>query len=202
VSCEIELKAHVDDPEAVKKRLSALGVWGGSYIKEDCYWNGAGALPPSGLRVRHETRTLPDRTTAAACIVTFKTKEKRDGIEVNEENEFTVSDGGTFSALLPRLGLHEDYRKKKAGEVWIVDGDITAELAQVGDSRRSLGFFLELEIISDRDDPDTVRIARSRLLTLLAACALPESQIEPRYYAEMLHAHTGSPYTDSARPSA
>jgi adenylate cyclase class 2 len=188
VSCEIELKARVDDPEAVKKRLSGLGVWGGSYIKEDCYWNGAenSTLPASGLRVRREDRILPDGTTAAACVVTFKTKEKRDGIEVNEENEFTASDGGVFSSLLPRLGLHEDYHKRKTGEVWMVDGGITAELAQVGDCRRSLGFFLEIEIISDRSDPDTVRAARASLFKLLADCGLGEDRIEPRYYAEML----------------
>jgi adenylate cyclase class 2 len=188
VSCEIELKARVDDPDAVKKRLSGLGVWGGSYIKEDCYWNNAenSALPASGLRVRRENRVLPDGTTSAACVVTFKTKEKRDGIEVNEETEFTVSDGGVFSSLLPRLGLHEDSRKKKTGEVWMVDGSITAELAQVGDRRRSLGFFLELEIISDRSDSDTVRTARASLLKLLADCGLGEDRIESRYYAEML----------------
>ncbi|MDR1230789.1 MAG: class IV adenylate cyclase [Spirochaetaceae bacterium] len=190
MSCEIELKAHAEDPEAVKKRLSRLGVWGGSYTKEDCYWKadaGNSALPASGLRVRHESRKLPDGTIDdAACIVTFKTKEKRDGIEVNEENEFSVSDGDTFSALLPRLGLHEDYRKRKTGEVWIADGDITAELAEVSDSRRSLGVFLELEIIADNDSPATVKAARARLLALLAACGLPEHRIEPRYYAEML----------------
>jgi adenylate cyclase class 2 len=194
MSCEIELKARVEDPEAVKTRLAGLGVWGGSYTKEDCYWKAApgsgaegGALPASGLRVRRESRKLPDGTVDdAACIVTFKTKEKRDGIEVNEENEFTVSDGDAFAALLPRLGLHEDYRKTKTGEVWTVDGTITAELAEVGDSRRSLGLFLELEIITDRDDPATVKTARARLLKLLAACDLGEDRIESRYYAEML----------------
>jgi adenylate cyclase class 2 len=187
MSCEIELKARVENPEAVKKRLSGLGVWGGSYTKEDCYWKATpenSVSPASGLRVRRESRRLPDGTVAAVCDVTFKTKEKRDGIEVNEENEFTVSDGDTFSALLVRLGLYEDYRKKKTGEVWTVDG-ITAELAEVGDSRCSLGVFLELEIIADRNDPVTVKTARARLLRLLAGCGLGEDQIEPRYYAEM-----------------
>jgi adenylate cyclase class 2 len=189
MSCEIELKAHAEDPEAVKKRLAGLGVWGGSYVKEDCYWKAAGesgVLPASGLRVRRESRKLPDGTIDAACTVTFKTKEKRDGIEVNEENEFTVSDGTLFSALLTRLGLREDHRKRKTGEVWTVDGDITAELAEVGDSRRSLGVFLELEIIADNDSPATVKTARARLLALLAACGLPEDRIESRYYAELL----------------
>ncbi|MDR0638531.1 MAG: hypothetical protein LBG27_06480 [Spirochaetaceae bacterium] len=34
---EIELKARVEAREAVRKRLSALGVWGGSCRKDDCY---------------------------------------------------------------------------------------------------------------------------------------------------------------------
>jgi adenylate cyclase class 2 len=191
MSYEIELKAHVEDREAVKKRLSGLGVWGGSYRKDDCYWKSAsgGALPDSGLRVRRETRKLPDGDTAASCVVTFKTKEQRDGmagIEINEENEFTVSDGETFSALLSRLGLHKDYHKHKTGEVWIVDGGITAELAEVGDDRQSLGVFLELEIIADGGDPATVKSARARLLKLLVRCGLGEDRIESRYYAEML----------------
>jgi adenylate cyclase class 2 len=189
MTCEIELKARVADPEAVKKRLFGLGVWGGSYTKEDCYWKGGGekcALPASGLRVRRESRILPDGTGRASCIVTFKTKETRDRIEVNNENEFSVSDGETFSALLPRLGLHEDYRKQKTGEVWTVDHNITAELAQVGDTRCSLGYFLEIEIITDRDTPAVVQTARARLLRLLADCALDESRIEPRYYVELL----------------
>jgi adenylate cyclase class 2 len=189
VTCEIELKAHAADPAAVKKRLSGLGVWGGSYIKADCYWKSDrddSALPASGVRVRRESRNLPDGSAGAACVVTFKTKEKRDGIEVNEENEFTVSDGDTFSELLSRLGLHEDYHKKKTGEVWIVDGDITAELAEVGGTRRSLGYFLEIEIIAAQDDPDTVKAARTRLLALLAGCGLGQDRIESRYYAEML----------------
>jgi adenylate cyclase class 2 len=188
VPSEIELKARVEDPEAVKRRLFGLGVWGGAYTKEDCYWKadaGNSMLPASGLRVRRESRKLPDGNAASACTVTFKTKEKRDGIEVNEETEFTVSDGDAFSALLSRLGLHEDYRKTKTGEVWTVDG-ITAELAEVGDSRRSLGVFLEIEIIADNDNPATVETARARLLGLLADCGLGEDRIESRYYAEML----------------
>jgi adenylate cyclase class 2 len=186
---EIELKARVEAREAVKKRLSGLGVWGGSYSKDDCYWKPVAdtdTLPASGVRVRRETRKLPEGTIAAACLVTFKTKENRDGIEVNEENEFTVSDGETFSALLSRLGLYEDYRKTKTGEVWTVDGTITAELAEVGDSRCSLGIFLELEIIADRTEPETIATARARLLKLLADCGLGEDRIESRYYAEML----------------
>ena len=189
MSYEIELKARVEEREAVKKRLSTLGVWGGSYRKDDCYWkpaSGGGGLPDSGLRVRRETRVLPDGNPAVLCAVTFKTKEKRDGIEVNEENEFTVSDGGIFSALLARLGLTEDYRKHKTGEVWIVDSTITAELAEVGDDRRSLGWFLELEIIAESEAPQTVSTARSRLLKLLADCGIGEDRIESRYYAEML----------------
>jgi adenylate cyclase class IV len=67
-----------------------------------------------------------------------------------------------------------------------VDGDITAELAEVGDSRRSLGVFLELEIIADNDRPATVKTARARLLALLTACGLPEDRIESRYYGELL----------------
>jgi adenylate cyclase class 2 len=188
MACEIELKARVTDRGAVETRLSVLGVYGGSYTKEDRYWKPSvegGGLPASGVRLRRETRCLPDGSPAALFVVTFKTKEKRDGIEVNEENEFTVSDEAPFCALLARAGLREAYTKKKTGAVWDVEG-ISAELAEVGDDRRSLGWFLELEIIADNDRPATVETARRRLFTLLSDCGLSREDIEERYYAEML----------------
>ena len=155
-------------------------------------------MPDSGLRVRRETRTLPDGQAAASCIVTFKTKERRmDGpsggtIEVNEEHEFTVSDGVVFSGLLSRLGLREDYAKQKRGAVWTIGDEarrsdcITAELAEVAGSRHSLGWFLELQIITENSDESVVQSIRARLLGLLDRCGLGPASIEGRYYAELL----------------
>jgi predicted adenylyl cyclase CyaB len=144
-----------------------------------------GGSPVVGLRVRRETQVSPDGEASGVCVVTFKTKQKWDGIEINEENEFTVSDGDVFSTLLGRLGFREDYHKHKTGDRWVVDG-VTAELAEVGDDRRSLGVFLELEIITDESDPGVVESAGARLFALLAGCGVGKDRIESRYYEELL----------------
>jgi len=48
-------------------------------------------------------------------LATYKTKEISDGIEVNHECEFTVSDADLFEELLSRLGLRNSVRKEKEG---------------------------------------------------------------------------------------
>jgi adenylate cyclase class 2 len=91
--------------------------------------------------------------------VNFKRKEVRDGIEVNDEREFEVSDAAVFGELLSRLGLAVWIRKRKTGEAWTWGG-ITIELSEI----EGLGFFAELEILADKDDlPPCARCARSVL---------------------------------------
>ncbi|MDR0878433.1 MAG: CYTH domain-containing protein, partial [Treponema sp.] len=158
MALEIEVKARVDEPELLKTRLSAFGKADCSYEKEDTYWfplaekavSGNGpALPPSGLRVRRENNG-PFGTAPAeqrqTTLVTYKIREPpgADGIEVNQEREFTVSDAGVFEELLGRLGLAPGIGKHKQGWAWNCagkDGDvIRAELSEV----RGLGWFIEL----------------------------------------------------------
>lgn len=189
---EIELKAHADD-DAVRTRLSALGAYGGSFQKEDCYWVVPAGREQAGkaVRVRTERRVLPDGGGKSDCLVTFKIKERRlDGLEVNRETEFSVSEGAAFTGLLSWLGFAPGFCKHKTGEVWNIDG-VTAELAEVavraipGDGTASLGRFLELEILAGDNEAQTVEAARARLLAVLTACGLGEDSIETRYYMEL-----------------
>jgi adenylate cyclase class 2 len=184
---EIELKAWVNDEKSLKERLSALGDYTGSYEKEDAYWfpaaapGGSGGLPPSGVRVRTETKTGPGGKKRRTILVTCKSKELREGIEVNDEREFRVSGGGAFGDFLSRLGLVPVKKKRKKGWSWTAEG-IHAELSLV----EGLGWFIELEILETGDDEERVRAARERLFALLAKTGIPESAVETRYYTEML----------------
>jgi adenylate cyclase class 2 len=179
MAVEIELKAWVDDFSAAQKTLSNLCVYKAAYTKSDIYWfpqKGA-AFPASGLRVRKEkTEGAPAKT-----LVTYKTKERRSGIEINDEKEFTVSEAGVFEELLEALGFEAGKSKKKSGFSFDYHG-ITAELSCV----EGLGFFVELEIIADSGDTATVENSRRRLLNLLALIGISEDKIEARYYTELL----------------
>jgi predicted adenylyl cyclase CyaB len=59
---------------------------------------------------------------------------------------------------------------------------VTAELSEV----EGLGWFIELEIIADNEDRETIEAGRGRLLSLLKSLGIGEEQIEERYYSDML----------------
>jgi adenylate cyclase class 2 len=107
-------------------------------------------------------------------------------MEINDEREFSVSDAAAFEDLLRRLGLQKGIEKNKRGWAWNCAG-ITAELTEVA----GLGWFVELEIITDDAAEGTVTAARTRLLALLRKIGVKKNRIEPRYYTEMLRAPQG-----------
>ena len=197
---EIELKARLVDYAPVKERLSNLGNYCRSYTKSDAYWLQSNhrlpvterQLPPSGVRVRRESSPDAEGAAEAAVaelvLVTYKTKEISGGIEVNDEREFTVSDGAVFEELLERLGLYPDIRKEKQGWAWNIpaqaDGQspVLAELSMVA----GLGWFLELEILADNNSEQTVEESRKRLMALLEKLEIPAEQIESKPYTMML----------------
>jgi adenylate cyclase class 2 len=184
MAIEIELKAWADDPDTLRLRFFSLAGGGFSFEKADAYWFFPGegdAVPPSGVRIRRETKTDPVGRVSFDLWVTFKIKEVREGMEINDEREFSVSDGAAFEALLLRLGLEKGMEKNKRGWAWNCEG-ITAELTEV----EGLGWFVELEIIADDDAGETVMAARTRLLALLDKIGVKRDRIEPRYYTEML----------------
>jgi adenylate cyclase class 2 len=182
---EIELKAHAENPEALKTRLEALGEYQGAFEKEDAYWfpQKVGFPLPSGIRVRREKDTPPGGETAAAVHVTYKSKELRNGIEINDEREFDVSGVEEFEELLNILEFTKGIAKKKRG--WAYRrGRINAELCEV----EGLGWFIELEILSAQQDKKTLDKAREELLSLLGELGIGEGALESRYYTEMLRA--------------
>ncbi|MDR2363604.1 MAG: CYTH domain-containing protein [Spirochaetaceae bacterium] len=191
---EIELKTRISDPEGVKRRLSGLGIYDCAYEKDDAYWfphdDPAASLPPSGVRVRRETNTAADGKISQSSLVTYKIRELRAGIEVNDEREFTVSDGEVFEDLLRRLGLAPGIKKNKRGWAWRLTvpadqgPDIRAELSEV----QRLGWFLELEILAPERNEKTIAQCREKLLGTLEKLEIPQGNIEPRPYTEMLKA--------------
>jgi adenylate cyclase class 2 len=203
MATEIELKAWVENPEELKKRLKILGIYDCAYDKSDIYWvfgeemGKPTPIPPSGVRIRRETETGGDQIPHSRVLVTYKVKEISSGIEVNDEREFEIApenvpDRGAaaFEGLLGRLGLKPAIRKRKQGFAWHC-GDIRAELSQVED----LGWFIELEILKEAPDPDTIRQCREQLLFLLEKLGIPPGSIEGRPYTKMLAEGGENPHT-------
>ncbi|MDR2094158.1 MAG: CYTH domain-containing protein [Treponema sp.] len=188
---EIELKAHAGNPELVKSRLDELAEFSAAIEKKDVYWfPSAGGLektlPSSGIRVRKESITDAAGKCSHVVLVTYKNKERRDGIEVNDEYEFEVSSAEVFEDMLGCLGLEPGIAKHKKGWAWKFRG-VTAELVRVD----GLGWFVELEIIADRADREASAEGRKQLLGLFDKLGIERKNIEERYYTEMLKALNG-----------
>ena len=194
MSMEIELKAHIDNHEALKNLLAEKAEYLSAFEKEDRYY----FLPeqpyrfPSGVRVRREKRTFTDGTEKSTSIVTYKEKMVRDGIEVNDEREFEVQSTEEFEEFLDVMRFKPGTSKKKRGWAFCRDG-ITAELVEV----EGLGWFVELEIIvksSHADVIDTVKNLeetfadeRNRLLGFLDSLGVSRESIESRFYSQMIN---------------
>jgi len=173
VGYEIELKAWVDDWEAVEKHLRANCSFVREFRKSDRYFR---------------SRTGPERDTwfrlrmdGGGAIVTFKEKRPRDGIEYNREREFTVDDGEAFLELVGRTDSEEYATKIKTGLEFRSE-DMTVELARL----EGLGSFLEIEIIAESGDEAVHARAAERIRGFLRATGISEKKIEAESYVNLL----------------
>ena len=190
MATEIELKAHVTEVETIKLLLFDKAAFLWAFEKNDAYWYKDG-LSGSGIRIRREKLTFPDESEKLSCLVTYKTKELTDGIEINDEKEFEISsrtegEESVFGELLLRLGLKPGISKRKRGWAFNREG-INAELCEV----ENLGWFIEMEILLNDGTEKSEEIyaeSRKRLLSFLDSLGIKREAIESRYYTEMLRA--------------
>jgi len=193
LAIEIELKARVkggeQNIEVLKCLLFETAEYQCAFEKEDTYYFplSPSKIPQSGIRLRNESKTLPDRTVKKTAYVTYKTKEVRDGIEVNDEKEFEVSSSQyspiiIFDEFLKMAGLAPGLSKHKRGWAFSKDG-INAELLEV----EKLGWFLEMEIVMNDVETDTmIEEKKKQLMAFLSDLGIEKDAIESRYYSEML----------------
>jgi adenylate cyclase class 2 len=176
MALEIEVKSWIDDPEEIRKILDERFTPLGEYSKYDTYF-----------RFPREERYFRLRTQEEKLIVTLKQKSVHDGVEENEETEFTVSDREKFEKFVRDLGCTEYIEKIKTSRVYR-DGDLTIELSHV----RDLGWFVEIEKLAvESISREERKEIRERLLELLDDLGLGRERIEGRYYIEMLEEKLG-----------
>lgn len=172
---EIELKARLRDPAAVRARVAGFAKPVRNFEKYDSYWHGPDwrfARGTKGFRVRKDD---------GKTIVNFKNKRTEAGIEINRETEFEVSDAEAFIALVKRIGCEPFYCKHKSGSAWTCDGFLI-ELVEV----EKLGHFIEIEYLLDSEDAAAIALAQGELKRILKLAGVPESEIEARGYSELL----------------
>lgn len=179
---EIELKAHVQDRNAVIAALNAFADYAGSVHKHDTYYK----LNAGGKKISARIRTETTDQHPQKTVLTYKRKELRTdangtNIEVNDERECEISQADAVETLLFDIGFAVSLTKEKAVLSWNYDGALF-ELCTVP----PLGDFLEIEILSPVNDKATVSALQAKLKSLLNKAGISNDNIEERYYSDML----------------
>ncbi|OJF76489.1 MAG: hypothetical protein BKP49_06545 [Treponema sp. CETP13] len=187
---EIELKARVENKTKTTEKLNSFAKYITHIEKNDVYWlqDNSGTTTHTGIsvRIREEIKTLNDATTKKNLLVTHKRKKleyNKEGsaVEVNQEYEFELTDRKPFEVILEDSGYHIQLRKSKSTDTWEYDGALF-ELSTIP----YLGDYLEIEILTDKHDEKTVTMYKKKLFNLLEKSGLTSSDIENRYYSEMI----------------
>ncbi len=171
---EIELKAHVKDRNSVIKNLNSFALYKTSLIRDDQYFS------KDNIKIRLREENNCDSDTSI-FILTYKQKEIRSDTEVNDEKECTLSNPDAFLAFIKDAGFKTELTKHKEVKIWTYQG-ATLELCNVP----PLGDFIEIEILSSTNDSKTLAECQKKLHEILSLCGISKSEIENRYYSEML----------------
>ncbi|HDQ13679.1 MAG TPA: class IV adenylate cyclase [Sediminispirochaeta sp.] len=166
---EVEVKAWVDRPEVLERRLEGMAESQQEFDKWDIYFT----------REEGGRQLFRFRRDGEVNTVTYKKRSRQGALEVNREHEFRVDDQLEFLQFCRHLGYREQIRKHKKG-VRYHYRDIGVELAYV----EGLGHFVEVEALVDREEELTA--AREKVEQVIEDLGIPRERWEGRYYTEML----------------
>ncbi len=180
---EIERKARVDDPQALERRLLALGTPAGEATKEDRYYllshvrgNPIDLASAPIFRVR---------LTGGRAVLGYKSRTLVGPTEVNEEREMEVPDAELFIDWLESyLGLAPFVTKRKHTRLYRLTGRLSAANVELNEVE-GLGHFVEVEVMAPAGGTGAALAIIDEIFDLIG---IPESAVEPRYYIDMLMA--------------
>lgn len=181
---EIELKAHVDDAEKVRETLNSFAKQCGRSFKRDKYYKLCSNLNKDGYE------KVRIRTENGKTFLTFKQKtlvQNPDGscMEVNTESETEMNKAETIERIFQSINAQLVLEKTKDTEHWhctMEKFDLHIELCDVA----TLGYFIEIEVISEKNDETTVNRIREVEMQVLEKCGIDKSMIESKYYEQLL----------------
>jgi predicted adenylyl cyclase CyaB len=180
---EVERKARVSDPGALERRLLAGGVERGRSDKEDRYYLiGWSPGRPIDMAADPIFRVRIERDEA---VLGYKTRRFEGATEINDEREIPLGDPGPVRHWLETyLGLRPFVVKHKRTRLFRLAGFERAnvELNEVD----GLGHFLEVEVICAADE---IAEAVALIDAVFAELDVDDSDVEPRYYIDLLMSH-------------
>lgn len=175
---EVELKAWVDDPEAMLMKIRELAELKEEVRYADTYWTYAHTQGYQHQRFR--LREYPGHAQ-----VTAKVPVSPENPGANREHEFEVSDPEAFQAFCRAFGFRVLIRKEKQARRFTLRErpafPLTIELNYI----LGLGHFLEVEALVE--DPAQVGAAQALVQTIFARMGVPDSKIEPTPYTRLLY---------------
>ena len=169
MSIEVELKAYVADPIAIRKKLTFHLGASVPLVRTDQYYK----------RKEDKLDLIRVRTEEDRIIVNSKKRKINNGIEENQEYEFDIDNPQEFSRFLSILEFYPSYTKEKKVEIFS-SSNLTYELTQI----EGLGWFIEIETILNSED--NIEEGRQRVLRALLELGFSEKHIEPRSYKLLL----------------
>lgn len=172
---EVEIKAWVDDFEAVKSYFDEHASQGRPVYKEDCYFKRPGEKKQA-LRLRNNGGILE--------FTTKRNNKNEKGEENNYEYEFTSSIDQLDKAkeFFTVLGYEHHFIKRKKGFDWDYR-KVHVELLEVD----GVGVFLEMEALIDFDaNEEEVQRNIDLLYSILDEVNIPHDRVERRSYRAMI----------------
>lgn len=187
---EIELKTHVKNRDEVYKKLSEFAEFVHSVKKDDTYYSlNLKENFHISARIRKEIQKSSEGESSLFYL-TYKKKELKidsEGtkIEVNDEKESVLSNPEALESLLFDSGFKVSLKKVKIVDGFTIQTDLgkcNLELCNV----EKLGDFLEIEILCENNSAETVKKANKIIKSYFAECEIDESEIEEKYYSQLL----------------
>jgi adenylate cyclase class 2 len=179
MALEVEIKAWVRRGEETRSKIEERCRFEKEYVKEDVYFRGP--------RINEKERDIRVRRENDRWICTYKNKSLRNGLEMNDEREFILSDGKVLMDLLEMLGCRVFLCKVKRGKAYTYR-DLTVELSDV----EGLGCFVEVERVVEDPYPELIERLEAEIRQFLADIGIPATDIEERPYMVMLLSETGA----------
>lgn len=188
---EIELKAHIYNRKETIKILNTFANYVGFFQKHDSYYKlqKQNSNDFISVRIRKEL-SKQEQNISEIIYLTYKQKELKntsDGtkIEVNNEKECELSNSETVISILLDTGFYEYLTKSKTVEKFSYQtpsGTATIEICTIP----PIGDFIEIEILNDSNNESNVDNIRKEILSILEKCNIPQSQIEEKFYSQLL----------------